>query len=403
MKITRSCALRAGIRGFTLVEMMVAIAVFGIMMLLLTQVIESTSRSILQVQNNIAADNQARAVFDCMQRDFQGMPDRADVDVILYKPTSAAWVNDSVYFFSRTSVYFDGTSFTSTNKNGVSLVGYRINAQSTGNNGLTYYGLSSYGKFERLGKALAWEDATFPNFMPFVGYPTSSSWAAVPGTTIAGLGFKGTDGKTTVGSLEQSFTDGLDSDYQVAASRVFRMELSYLLKDGTQSNIPIENPNHGGTTVQDNLSANRAPKTTDDSSVSYGAGSRWYDTTAQIGYVCTNSTVGLAVWAQIGVTDLESIVVTIAILPASTESNPVNAQTSILPQAPNLDLAVLATAFPKAGNNPYGSYSDLAGNVVTNWMNVVSSAANGSAPITGLPSSIAGGIHVYQRYMPLQN
>ena len=74
-----------------------------------------------------------------------------------------------------------------------------------------------------------------------------------------------------------------------------------------------------------NNSATVAPTVTDDSSLGYAIGSTWVDTTSGRWYVCTNATVGAAVWhifVQV-TTDTGS-----AMLPAGT-----TAQRDATPQA----------------------------------------------------------------------
>ena len=112
-------------RAFTLVEVLVATSVLTLMVLMMTALMDSASLIVTSSGRHLAADDQARQVFDRMQVDFARMLKRNDVYFNFAKPAG----NDSFTFYSETPGYFSvGT--TSTQESNLSLVNYQITSSS---------------------------------------------------------------------------------------------------------------------------------------------------------------------------------------------------------------------------------------------------------------------------------
>jgi prepilin-type N-terminal cleavage/methylation domain-containing protein len=466
---------RSHCQGFTLVEIIVAIAVLLIIVVAAAQIV--TTASLLTSVNSmkIDANTQARMVFDRMANDFARMVKRNDVDFIFWKAgtsagtaglpaqTSSTPANDAMYFYTEGASYFDSSTFSSVpgystitpQKNTISLVGYRVN-----NNPASAYtsGVNpDYYQMERLGKALAWDGASYnanassqnslqPNFAVFLTYPLAGNdvvnnsvdptgvaySTAFFTSTLAGaysnsnnngngagvlpsaVGTCPCGGNNTPASGSGYFNDSTDAAYHTVGSQVFRFEFSFQLKDGTQSAIPVMS---GATTTttngangipNSNLSATQRPLPTDDSAgtngdagtngtPNYAVGSRWYDTTNQIGYICVDATPNFAVWHEIGIQDISAIVVTIAVISKQG--------------------LVYANSVQQAGTSQFwsnlvGAFPDGVDSTVANtWEQAITPNSSGVSTVgtymssngTPFPQSMISQIRIFQRYFYLNN
>jgi hypothetical protein len=312
-----------------------------------------------------------------------------------------------------------------------------------------------YYQLERLGKALSWDGEGYnssqssnnskqPNFMVFltydpVGYDPYT--ATVTGqkdpsgiktysnaffnSTLAGAYSNNTSSATrslntspsTVGTENGNFSNSTDTSYRSVGTQVFRFEYAFQLKDGTYSDKPVMTPNASTNGLPNSfLTAIKHPLPTDDSANTAGdgafaIGSRWWDTTNHIGYICLDPTASYAVWHEIGVQDVAAIIVTIAVIDkqglAFVNANGTTSAnlSNIAAQLPDYNAT---TATPSASNGA------LTGNPAylldptqtTGWAyallpgNGVSTAAIGS--IT-LPQSMISQIRLYQRYFYLNS
>lgn len=166
-----------GKAAFTLVEMLVAMAVLVLLMGIIVQIVEMTGRSISSSSRHLDSLEQARMVFDRLQLDVSGRPRRADLPVLLSKAAG----NDSLQFYSQVEGYGGSArNFT--------VVGYRIQQTNT----------ARLYQMERGALGTAWTD-TPPAFLP-------QASPAIP-----------------------------DADYDVLAGGVFRLEFCCLKTDGVLS------------------------------------------------------------------------------------------------------------------------------------------------------------------------
>ncbi len=224
--------LRKSSPGFTMVELLVSIAVLVLLVLLISQLFNSATATATLSRTQIDADEAARLVFDRMGGDFAAMVRRTDVNYIFYKNGNSATSgsNDAMFFYSEAPGFMSASATTQMVTTGsastMSLVGYRINQFNP------YY--SGIPVLERLGESLTWggtPDSTGvlpggPVFLPTNFFPTSGSFSActLPGNWTFTLGqppynSQGNQADTT--------------HYQVLSDMVFRMEFCFLVKSGT--------------------------------------------------------------------------------------------------------------------------------------------------------------------------
>ena len=202
--------------GFTLVELLVAMAVLALLVLFVTSLVNSAATITTLGNKRMDADSQARQLFDRMAVDFAQMVKRDDVDFFAkgtVAPKSvggAMTVNDQIAFYSAVSGYYPSTG----SQSPLSLVGYRINAVA---------GATAFNKMERLGIGLVWNGVSATDapvvFLPLtIGVSTSSPSGTWPAAT--------------------SSTASDPDHYELIGPEVFRFEYSYGLTDGTRSVTP---------------------------------------------------------------------------------------------------------------------------------------------------------------------
>src|SRR5439155_25158651 len=142
--------------AFTLVEMLISIVVLALLILLATQVVNTTATVARPANKHIDTDTEARTVLDRMALDFGKMLKRTDVDYYIKAPTgyknpkshgkgkklqTGQVGSDQIAFFSQVPGYYPSGA-----QSPVSLVAYRVNSGSTTS--------APYLKLERMGKGL---------------------------------------------------------------------------------------------------------------------------------------------------------------------------------------------------------------------------------------------------------
>ena len=205
---------RAGLNtcaAFTLLELLVAMAVLALLMLAIAHLFTSATFITTTGNKHMDADAQARGILDRMGFDFSKMVKRSDVDYYIKQPgnTAAQKGNDQIAFFSEVNGYSSGTP------SPVSLVAYRINTDSTS---------QAYDKMERLGKGLLWNgDPSTSTPMVFLPIPIASPLPSPLPTPMPN------PAPTPAWPQAASSTDS-DSDYELVGPQVFRLEYFYVLK-----------------------------------------------------------------------------------------------------------------------------------------------------------------------------
>lgn len=180
--------------AFTLVEMLVSIAVLTLVVLSVARLFNDAATLADSGSKRMEADGQARPLLDRIAIDFAQMLKGSDVDYYIKTPANLQPGNDQMAFYSEVPGYYPTGS-----QSPISLVSYRINGQ---------------GKAERLGKGLLWNGVS-SNSPPMVFLPQTIAinWPAATNETS-------------------------DSDYEIAAANVFRFEYFYWLTNGNFSDTP---------------------------------------------------------------------------------------------------------------------------------------------------------------------
>ena len=184
------------VAAFTMVELLVSMAILVLLIVAVSQMVNSTSAVISLNRTHMDADNQARLVFDRLAADLGKIVNRTDIDYFFAKESG----NDRMFFYSEAPAFFSGTN-ASTDADSVGLIGYRVN--------------SSF-QLERLGKQLSWTgspSATTPGSTVFLSFPVAGSrlnevWSGV------------TNAAST------------DPDYHLISESVCRMEFCFQKANG---------------------------------------------------------------------------------------------------------------------------------------------------------------------------
>src|SRR5438132_2334685 len=153
-----------GREAFTLAELLVSIAVVTLLVLMLTQLINSAAPIARAANKHIDTDAQARVVLDRMAVDFAKMLKRSDVDYYIKGPTNytghgnghgygkkvqtGQQGSDQIAFFSQVPGYYPSSG----SQSPFSLVAYRVNTT-------TY-------QMERMGIGLLWNGVSNPTQGP---------------------------------------------------------------------------------------------------------------------------------------------------------------------------------------------------------------------------------------------
>jgi prepilin-type N-terminal cleavage/methylation domain-containing protein len=178
-------------RGFTLLEMLVALAVLSMVVLLLFQTIGATSSSSAMMKRRLDMDAEARSIFDRMDADITSMVIRQDVDTLfLGLPQDGSGGvdrNDQFYFYSQAPGYSGSTGGLSP----LSMVGYMVTNQ----------------QLSRMAMTKGWDD------LPFLT------------TNVSVTGFNTTNLPQCLGNATNY--------WHVVGPAVFRMEIGLMMKPGT--------------------------------------------------------------------------------------------------------------------------------------------------------------------------
>jgi len=338
-------------QAFTLIELLVAMAVVAILMLVVSQIMRSAQIVTSSSHKHMDADEEARTLFDRMEGDLNRMVKRTDVDFLISKQSG----NDSIFFFSESPSFTNATQ-SSGSTNSVALIGYQVNPT-------TY-------KLERLSLGLCYS-GTSNNLVHLIytNPPASTTTAPLPATTL-----------TNAFSSDVSVSTPLtSSNYQVIAPDVFRMEVCFLLKPWTET---------GGSNHPCSYSV--APYNTNTSSAtnSLGRGDG-------AGLLSAMQTSGaFSNWGEIGLADVQAIVVTIAILDSTSQK-----------MLPNLTNALAAMTAALA--DPAGDSTDLQATPpvlpAQLWQNAGTvNIDNGTfATAAKIPRAVSSQVRIYQRVFPL--
>src|SRR6266487_4847080 len=144
--------------AFTLVELLISVGVLALLILLVSQLMNSATAVTRTGNKHIDTDTQARVILDRMAQDFGRMLKRTDIDYYVKAPTgyknpnahgngqkltTGQQGNDQIAFFSQVPGYYPSGA-----QSPVSLVAYRINSAQPSS--------KTYLQLERMGKRLLW-------------------------------------------------------------------------------------------------------------------------------------------------------------------------------------------------------------------------------------------------------
>jgi len=254
---------RERVSAFTLAELVVTIGVLVVLVLLFTQLLNSTANITKLGQKQMDADSQAQQLLDRMEIDFAQMVKRPDVDYyVKSNPIGAFGLrtalqpgNDRIAFYSTVPAYFPRSNYQSP----LSLVAYRVNSDSAS---------SSYNKMERMGKGLLLNGAPSPSPTPLVTpIPTATPTPVVftPAVFIpiplasplpvGDLPSPTPNPLPTPAWPEASSATASWSDSEAIGPQVFRFEYYYLLNDGSLSDIPWVSSTHSSVSGMQDVSA----------------------------------------------------------------------------------------------------------------------------------------------------
>jgi hypothetical protein len=189
-----------GRTAFTLVELLVSVAVLVALVLLFGRLFVSATAITASGNKRIETDRPVRLVFERLAADFAQMAKRPDLDFFgkgTAAPNSIGGAmpgNDRFAFYSAVPGYHASSS----SPGPISLIAYRINTNT----------------LERMAKGLSW-NGTSSTDAPVVFLPLtiSSTWASATNSSA-------------------------DSDYELIGPHVFRFEYHYVLKSGVVATIP---------------------------------------------------------------------------------------------------------------------------------------------------------------------
>src|SRR5438552_14744075 len=164
-----TAAAQGTCHAFTLVEMLISIVVLALLILMVTQVVNTAATVTRPANKHIDTDTQARAILDRVAMDIGRMLKRTDVGYYIKQPIkynnhgnghgygrklqTGQQGSDQFAFFSQVSGYYPSPG----SQSPISLVAYRVNEDSTS---------ASYLKLERLGKGLLWNGVSTSNNAP---------------------------------------------------------------------------------------------------------------------------------------------------------------------------------------------------------------------------------------------
>jgi prepilin-type N-terminal cleavage/methylation domain-containing protein len=338
--------------AFTLIELLISLAVTALIILMVAQLMNSTTAVARTGNKHIDTDTQARAVLDRMALDFGRMLKRTDVDYYIKQPTtkyhghsnghgnsnhlvSGQQLNDQIAFFSKVPGYSPPPGGA---QSPLSLVAYRVN---------NYSGSQSYLQLQRMGKSLLWNGVSNStsgnNNNPNIVYPI----VFLPGTIDATGPWS-----AAVNNDSSNNHRSQDPDYETIGPGVFRFEYYYLLKNGKVTDAPWAtdaSPPHDATWFQAN-----------------------------------------------GLTDIQAIAVAIAVI------DPANR--ALIPTASLFEIADDMADFKTAPGHGFGGAKKI-GDMEIQWNDVVQSVATTGRTSSNslVPAAAASAIRIYNRYIDLRN
>ncbi len=348
--------------GFTLLELIISMGILVMLVTVVHQLVSSATLSTVNATRLMDSDNQARLIFAKMADDFAAMYRRGDVSYYFQSQNG----NDAFYFYSQAPGHIasqDVAATTEASLNSASLVGYRVSDSVSGGTRV---------ELERLGRGLRWMDAS----AQAAGDGLATSVQHLPVSIKSAFAQAIADPYNNTTNPSSSAT--ASNQWDVIGDQVFRLEFCFLLRDGTFNLKPVL----ASTTGSNNLDANTAPDATADAKAGFCIGSRWYDSTTQIAYQCTNAATGSAVWVSQGLDDVKAVVVTLALMDTRSRRS--------------TGIANIRNAIASLVDTPSGS----PGSMQKTWVKKTKDVA-ALMRETGLSHPAASSVRIYERFFYL--
>jgi prepilin-type N-terminal cleavage/methylation domain-containing protein len=203
-----TASARGSSSGFTLLELMVAVAVLAVLCSLVLQLMSSTTRLTGNSRQATDCDTEARYALNQIASDLAHHIQRQDVDAYLDKVAG----NDRFFFFTEAPGY--SPDLEADKRSNISLVGYRVRQDNK--NFL----------LQRYARALPWQTTASNTAMPYV-LIDSTSGLPVEATTLTGAFPKIA---TAEDASEENF-------YHTLAENLVRLEFC-LIKKADTSEVP---------------------------------------------------------------------------------------------------------------------------------------------------------------------
>jgi len=203
--------MRRSNSAFTIVELLVSVAVLVVLVLLVSRLFSSAAMITTSGNKRMDAEAQIRPLFERMAVDISQMLKRSDVDYYLKSSANAETGNDQIAFYSGATAYYPCSGCPSPSP--IAIIVYRINAAQ---------------QLERGAKQLPWNGAT--------NTPSTSQTPMI-------FGLAGSDNgalPVTINTIWTAATNAtVDIDYyDLIGPYVFRFEYHYVLKNGSFSITP---------------------------------------------------------------------------------------------------------------------------------------------------------------------
>jgi hypothetical protein len=187
--------------------MLVSMAVLGLIILLVSQMINNAAAVVSNSGKYVDTDTEARVIFNRFGIEMGAMVKRPEVDYSAFKqpastlpaePANLQPGNDQLAFYTETTGY--GTQLTGANRANVSLVAYQVATDP-------YSGAPA---LQRMSQQLGWEPGSAGAWQGIAYLPVTlnQQWGNVFGANYA-------------------------SNFETVGNQVFRMEYTYLLKPST--------------------------------------------------------------------------------------------------------------------------------------------------------------------------
>ena len=251
MKSAIIAPLRRTAAAFTLAELLVSVLVVVIITVMASQLMSTASAIARNGHKHFDTDTQARVVLDRMALDFAQTVKRTDVDYYVKQKVYKGHGNghgcghghngdltsDQIAFYSQVPAYNpDPSTYSSTKQSPISLIAYRVNESTAGQDA------ARYGRLERMSKGLLWNGVSNNTgngnnvYYPIV-FQTGQIDASCTGNSCPCNGTVGPWANAWSAAICNT-NNGSDPDYEIIGPNVFRFEYYYMLKNGRVTDWP---------------------------------------------------------------------------------------------------------------------------------------------------------------------